>query len=160
MDKPAQNVTFSDIEALARTHPEKALERWKELQAAAREDVAGGWRAARAIAFAGSDAYERACYLAVREQLHRAWRPRHAGEAMLLDEMAQYELLRLNWLKVLCGRSHHPTKFDAPDHAIKAVEAGQMVERMQRLYQNSMRALLNCAAGRRRRFSNGPGRSM
>lgn len=148
MDKPAQSVTFNDIERLARAQPDRVLERWETLKATAREDVAGGWRAARAIDSYYTDAYDRACYLALREQLHQAWRPRHAGEAMLVDEMAQYEMVRLYWLRVLAGRSHQPAKFHAPDHAIKALEAGRMIERMQRLYQNALRTLLSLRRGK------------
>jgi len=108
----------------------------------------------------GGSAWERACFLAVRDRLRRAWQPRNDGEAMLLDEMAQYELVRLWWIGVLAMRSRDPFTVthrralgDRSEErklstAEATVEAGRMVERLQRLYQNAVRLLVNLRRGK------------
>ena len=90
-DKSPDKVTFHDFEALSRTMPEQALQLWEEVKAAARNDLANGWHAARGV---GNDAWDRASLLAIRDQLRQLWPPRTGLETMLLDEMAQYELMR------------------------------------------------------------------
>jgi hypothetical protein len=88
-------------------------------------------------------------------------RPRHDVEAALLDEMAQYEVLRLKWIGVLSMLTWEPAtvnslgrKFKSDDgsrHISKAqttLEALRLVEHLQRLYQNSLRALLSLRRGK------------
>jgi hypothetical protein len=109
----------------------------------------------------GGSAWERAMFLAVREQLYRAWSPRHGGECLLLDEMAQYEVIRQRWMCVISHWSREPTMQHSlrdPDYMrlnkrqINAAEANQeamrMVERLQRLYQNALRTLMNSRRGK------------
>jgi hypothetical protein len=79
---------------------------------------------------------------------------------MLLDEMAQYELVRQWWVGVLSLRSREPatitrrrTQGDRGDDrrqsaAEATAEAGRMVERLQRLYQNAVRLLLSLRRGK------------
>jgi hypothetical protein len=158
--KPPDQVTFADLERLARTDPAEATARWEEVKAGARRDLDRGWAAARAVEYLGGSAWERACFLAVRDRLRRAWRPRNDGEAMLLDEMAQYELVRQWWVGVLSLRSRDPATItrrrpqgdrgdDRRQSAAEATaEAGRMVERLQRLYQNAVRLLLSLRRGK------------
>src|SRR5262245_55587761 len=47
LDCPAEEVTWSDLEELARVSPERALERWEEVKQTAREELRSGDRAAR-----------------------------------------------------------------------------------------------------------------
>jgi hypothetical protein len=157
---PPETVTFADLDRLTRADPATAAQRWMDVLAAARRDVAGGWHAARAVEPQGGSAWERAVFLAVREALHRAWPPRHDGEALLLDEMAQYEVLRRAWLGVLALHSGDPAALparrrrgeaDEPRRLTAAeptAEAVRMVERLQRLFQAALRLFL---AQRRRR---------
>jgi hypothetical protein len=79
---------------------------------------------------------------------------------MLLDEMAQYELVRLWWVGVLSMRSRDPfTVTHRRAHGDRSeerrlsaaeatVEAGRMVERLQRLYQNAVRLLVHLRRGK------------
>jgi len=160
-DKPDQDVTFFDLERLSRVDPALMHERWDRVTATASEDLATGYLAALALEHLGGTAWERACFLAVRRRLHGAWRPRHDGEVALLDEMAQYEVLRLKWVGVLSMLTQEPAtvnalgrKFTSDDgsrHISKAqatLEALRLVECLQRLYQNSLRALLSIRRGK------------
>jgi hypothetical protein len=158
--KPPEDVSFFDLERLARVDPAQAEAKWQQVKDAARSELAGGQHAARAMEFMGGSAWERACFLALREQLHSAWPPRSAGEALLLDEMAQCELLRRHWIGVVSMRSREPLTLLAQERrrerdasrrqsaAEATLEAMKMVERLQRLYQNAMRALLNLRRGK------------
>jgi hypothetical protein len=157
--KPPEQVTFADLDRLARTDPAEALARWEAVKAGAGRDLDRGWTAARAVEHLGGSAWERACFLAVRDRLRRAWRPRNDGEGLLIDEMAQYELVRQWWVGVLAMRSREPQTLigrrragpgdERKQTAAEATaEAGRMVERLQRLYQNAVRLLLSLRRGK------------
>ena len=47
MDKPPEQVSFFDIDRIARHSPEAALTKWEEVKETARHDVANGRHAAR-----------------------------------------------------------------------------------------------------------------
>ena len=157
---PPEQVTFAHLDRLARTDPSEAAVQWEAVKAAARADLDRGWLAARAVEYQGGSAWERACFLAVRDRLRRAWRPRTDAEALLIDEMAQYEVVRQWWVGVLAMRSrdpltltHRKAQADRTDErrqtAVEATaEAGRMVERLQRLYQNAVRLLLSLRRGK------------
>lgn len=153
---PPEQVRLADLEQLERVDPEAFVARWREIRDRALRDLNNGWRAGRALEPLGGSAWERACFLAVRESLCRAYQPRNEGEAMLIDEMTQYEMIRQDWVAILAAMSHGPkTQHElaqsgtANDNTrrISALEATQealrMVERMQRLYQNTLRTLLS-----------------
>ena len=155
LDKRLELTTFYDLERLSRTDPERAMRRWEEVKATARRDLGSGWIAGRTIEPTGGSAWDRACFQAIRECLHRAWQPRHAYEAMLLDQLAQYEMLRLRWLKTAVNVPHDDATQIAfqrcdPDRDEKKIaltakalrESMRMVERLQRLSQNALRMLL------------------
>jgi hypothetical protein len=161
LDRPPQDVTFYDIERLSRIDPARAVARWEEIKATARQDLASGYTAARALEYLGGSAWERANFLAIRERLFQAWSPRHAGEAMLLEEMAQYEAMRRQWVRILSLWSRDPRlQISLQDptyqhserrhlsHAQANLEAVRMVDRLQRLYQNALRTLLMSRRGK------------
>jgi hypothetical protein len=138
-DKSPDKITFHELEVLSREHPDAALARWEEVKAAARLDLANGWQAARGVS---GNAWERACFLAIREQFHLLWPPRNGVEAMLLDEIAQYEMLRREMVDRLArgswiGDDHRGKQYAA------TVEMGRMVERLQRMIHDALRTLMN-----------------
>ena len=163
-NSPPEDFSFSDFERLARADPALATARWEQVKAAARRDVVTGWAAARALTALGGDAWGRAGFMALRDRLRQAWHPRHAAEALLIDEIAQYELLRRQWVHLLSYLSHSPftltdlVRSAQPDRkeknpsvagAVKAtVEASRMIDRLQRLTQNAIRTLLNLRRAR------------
>jgi hypothetical protein len=160
MGKPPEDIDFYDIERIARVDPARATQRWQEVKAAARRDLESGLLSARALEYQGGSAWERACYLAVRDRLRQAWQPRNDAETLLIDEMAQYEMLRMKWLGTLAmqtrwlpfvadrnalPRDTQPRQLHAAEGTAEAI---RMVERLQRLVQNALRALLNLRRGR------------
>lgn len=143
-NKSADEVTFDDLERLSRQHPEEALDRWEEVKATAREDIGNGWHAARDVS---CDAWDRACYLAIRDQLRETFPPRTGLEAMLLDEMAQYELVRRRLMSQLRQHAWSSAKNREQLNRIPATIL-QTVDRLQRLNQYALRTLLALRRGR------------
>jgi hypothetical protein len=137
-NKSPDKVSFLDLEGLSRSMPEEALQLWEEVKAAARNDLANGWHAARAVR---GDAWGRACFLAIRDQLRQLWPPRNGLEAMLLDEMAQYELLRRHLIDRMWGGSWACDNERGRQYPATA-EMGRTIERLQRLFQQALRALV------------------
>lgn len=155
LTKPPEDVHFAEIEYLRSVDPARAMERWNEIKAAARQDLDSGWMAARTLEYQGGSAWLRACFAAIRDRLRNAWPPRNSGESLLIDEMAQYEMLRQRWLEVLVKhtrwlpviaergklpRDEEPRRLSA---AKATEEALRMVAQLQRLYQNALRTLLS-----------------
>jgi len=161
LELPPHMVTFDDLEELSRVDSARAFTRWVEMRTAARDDLISGRLASYAVEEAGGTAWERAMFLAIREELYRAWSPRHAGEAMLLDEMAQYESIRLKWVSIISRWSRDPriqhslrnreflgNKKREISAAEANIEAIRMIERLQKLYQRSLRTLLDSRRGK------------
>jgi hypothetical protein len=159
-DKPDDDVSFADLERLARIDPAQATARWQQVRDTARRNFADGHHAARAFEPLGQSAWRRACFLELRRCLRQTWPPRSDGEALLLDEMAQYEMLRRHWLSILAAHSHQPATLarqlrsdvdrdrPRPVTAAEATrEAVQMVAQMQRLAHNALRTLLGLRRG-------------
>ena len=167
-NKPNEEVTFGDLERLGRIDPALITARWEAVKQTARADLDRGYLAARALEYQGGSAWERACFLAVRDRLRRAWRPRDDTEAMLIDELTQYETARRWWVGVFGMRSREPQAVlarrregqdeDRRQSAAEATaEAGRMVERLQRLSQNVLRLLLSLRRGPRTTIFQGSG---
>jgi hypothetical protein len=156
LDCPPEQVRLGDLERLERVDPERCIARWHEILERALRDLNNGWWSGRSLEPMGGSAWRRACFLAVRQALRQAWQPRNEGESLLIDEMAQYELLRQDWVAILATTSSDPKTrvegqrrgaADENPRRITALEANreatQMVERLQRLFQNTMRTLLS-----------------
>ena len=161
LNAPPEEFTFVAFERLARIDPELATRKWDEVKATARRDVDSGWLAARALESMGGSAWERATFLAVRERLRRAWLPRNEIEALLIDEMTQYEMLRLGWLRLVGEMGRGPETLRAflkmntgqeslrPFDAADATLAGmRMVERFQQLFHKTLQSLVNLRRGK------------
>jgi hypothetical protein len=150
--KSPEDTTFFDLERLFNHDSALGPKRWREIRRAARDSLESGWRAGRALEYMGGSAWSRASFLAIRERLREAWPPRHVGDALLIDEMAQYEFLRMQWVAVLALNSREPVlpqRTNVPEgepRRLSAVEstaeAVRMVERFQKLFQNTLRMLL------------------
>lgn len=154
--KPPEKFTFFDLERLARVDPGRSTARWEEVKEAARRDLSSGWLAGRALEFMGRNAWERACFLAVRGHLRQAWPPRDDGEPLLINEMAQYEMVRRQWIGILAMLSREPRtilSLERQDNSAEKPrrmtaadatrEAVRMVERLHRLYHATLRTLLS-----------------
>ena len=151
---PPEQRTFEQLEWLARKDPQVAYELWEETKAIAESDLDTGWMAGRTIEPLGRSAWERACFMVIRSRLMAAWPPRNPGEMLLIDELAQYEILRRHWVAVLACLSRDRYTIASMKTPVKeqdkqtltlaqaTFDASRMVERMQRFYQNTLRSLL------------------
>jgi hypothetical protein len=149
---PPDQVSWFDLDTLARHDPDKARDRWEQVKRAARLEVRDGRRAARALegpeARTGRGCWERARFLAVRAELADAWRPRDAMEQQLLDQLAQWQTLLWQWQETVRGylqmASPAPREdgFGEPPRVSVAEaldQAEAMVERCHRLYLRTLR---------------------
>lgn len=143
-NQPPDKVTFVTLQGLAHRQPEAALARWEDVKAAAREDLANGWLAGRSVA---KEAWERACFLAVREEFQAAWPPRNGVESMIIDEMAQYETLRRKLLAEMAERRWNVSQADGKEYLVPAAMM-QAVDRLQRLLHCALRTLLGLRRSR------------
>jgi hypothetical protein len=151
---PPDEVSWFDLEAVARTDPEKAQRVWERIQEAARSELRSGHRAARVLEAGVGSCWERARFLALRSELAEAWKPRNALEQQLLDQMAQCQTLLERWQAIvvahttLAALGQKPAlegreRYEPPrlsDAAAQDRTAG-MVERCHRLYLRTLRAL-------------------
>jgi len=145
--------SWMDFYALSQRDPELGLQRWKEIKEAARQELQSGHRAA--IANEGtfsSSAWQRAQFLAIRDGLAADWEPHNGIERSLIDMLAQAYANQLFWQeRMMCyaclesktelmktnSWAEHPRVSDA-----QAVDqAAQMVDRFNRVFMRSLRAL-------------------
>lgn len=141
-DRRLDSTSFGDLERLARDDPQRALDRWEEVKAAARADLTSGWQAGRALRDENSDdAWDQACYLAVREQFETLWPPRNGVESMMLDEVVQYEMYRRTVLKAL-WRIRPDSLYESPGKLLQALD------RIQRLFQLALQTFLSVRRSR------------
>jgi hypothetical protein len=116
--------------------------------------VRSGYRAGQALEGGCRSAWERARFLAVRAELSEAYRPRSVGEQLLIDQMAQWQMLLWHWQARLSEYGHvisaglgltrrEGAEYDPPRQATAdgLEQAARMVERLHRLYRSTVRAL-------------------
>jgi hypothetical protein len=153
-DCPPEDVTFADIDDLARVSPARALQCWERIKQAAREELQSGHRAAVVLEGHDADAWKRAQFLALREELSRELRPRNGVERQLIDQMAQVQTQMYFWQERLSLRaSVEPLRekreleeeggWSPPrvsEH--QALEqAAAMVDRFNKMFLRTLRAL-------------------
>src|SRR5687768_3698668 len=102
---PPDEVRWWGLEELARRDPELAIRRWEGMKAEALEELRSGHRAAGAVEGYGSEPWQRARFLALREELSCECRPRNGVERQLVDQMAQAQTWMLFWQERLILRS-------------------------------------------------------
>jgi hypothetical protein len=151
---PPSQVSWFELDAIARLDPARAIERWEEVKQAARSEVASGHRAARSLEGFDSHCWSRAQFLAVRAELKAAWRPRNAAEQLLIDQMAQWQTLAWQQLERFAGyagmepaRAGRPEKLNGElelpslSHAEAVARAADQAERFHHMYLRTLRAL-------------------
>ena len=142
-----------DFHVLSKRDPELALHRWEDVRKAARQELESGHRAADANeGRLMSTTWQRAQFLAIRDGLADEWKPQNGIERTLIDTMAQAYSTQLFWqermmcyacLEVDTERSKHAECIQYPRVSdAKAVDqAAQMVDRFNRIFMRSLRAL-------------------
>jgi hypothetical protein len=150
---PPDQVDWHHLDTIARHDPAAAQRRWEEVKDAARGELRTGWRAIRALEVGFSTCWSRAQYLAVRAELIDSFRPRHAAELLLIDQMVGYQLQLWAWQTTLAayasvadlGRpGRRPDVRHEPPRQTDAAameQAAAMVERFQRLFLKALAAL-------------------
>ena len=158
LKSPPNELAWHDLRVLSDRDPDLALRRWEEVKQAARDERRSGHRGARV---AGRDScWERAQYIALHGELTEAWRPRDGQELLLIDQMAQFQTLMEDWQETLTAytniwsgtlrggkvRGRRRDEDEPPElprvFIAEAVDqAASMVERMHRLYLQTLKAL-------------------
>jgi hypothetical protein len=147
---PPDQLTWHDLDALARSDPDKARARWREVIEAARDELRGGRRAARVAGASGWSCWPRARFLALRAELADAWGPRNQLEQLLVDQLTQFQTLMERWQETLGAYA----ELSAQDRRLAEGQgtprlsdaepmehAAGMAERYHRLFLRSLRAL-------------------
>ncbi len=151
---PPDQVSWFDLHGIARTDPDRATARWEEVKQAALDELRTGHRAAGAVETVNDGAWQRAQFLALREELSAEWRPRNGVERQLIDTMAQAQEGYLSWLRVLTIRTNLESltndrrqkeegKWGPPRQgdADALDQAAAMMDRFNRIFLRTLRAL-------------------
>jgi hypothetical protein len=150
--EPSQ-FTWMDFHTLNQTDPELGLQRWNEVQEAAKQQFLSGHMAAAANeGTLSATAWPRAQFLALREELARDWNPQNGIEWSLIDMMAQAYSAQLFWQERLMSYScleadnkqikkNDRYRLPRVSDAQAQDQAAQMADRFNRIYMRSLRAL-------------------
>ena len=151
---PPDRVSWLDLHLIARTDPDRSAARWEEIKRAALEEIRTGHRAARAVETPNEGAWQRAQFLALREELAAEWQPRNGIERQLLDTMAQAQAGYLSWLHTLNVRTELESVTNDRRHQAEAKwlpprqrdadaldQAAAMMDRFNRIFLRTLRAL-------------------
>ena len=161
LKSPPDELRWCDLDVLARKDPALVHERWETIKQAASDEIHSGYRAAQTVEDGGGP-LERARFLTVRAELMGDWQPRNATEQMLVDQLAQLQILSWRWLEAFTTWTNHARI--APRKAKKgesyetmrvweseALErAGRKVELLQRMYLRTLKALQDLRRPRRK----------
>jgi hypothetical protein len=82
-----------------------ALRRWEEVKQAARDELNTGHRAGQVMEGNESRCWDRAQFLAVREELIAACQPRNGLERQLVDQLAIAQTALFCWQQILACRT-------------------------------------------------------
>ena len=158
LKSPPNELEWPGLRVLSDRDPDLALRCWEEVKQAARDERRSGHRGARV---AGRDScWERAQYIAMHGELTEAWRPRDGQERLLIDQLAQFQTATERWQETLAGYTNiwsrtlrggkvrgrrrdedEPSELPRVFVAEAVEQAASMVERMHRLYLQTLKAL-------------------
>lgn len=158
--RPPSSVMWHQLDALLDRDPQKFLERWEEIKRLAREELSTGHRGCQAVEVYGSTPWNRAQYLALRRELTDGWQPRNGVERQLVETMAQAQTAVEFWLKLMMARAareaameeailRHKGKWEPPGVTGFQIvdQAGAMVDRFNRMFLRTLRALRDLRRG-------------
>jgi hypothetical protein len=154
LDGPADQLTFWGLAELAREDPDQAARRWEEVKREALDELRSGHRAAKAMEGFHPNAWQRAQFLALRQELGDGWGPRSGLERQLLDTLAQAQAAWLYWTGTLTTYSlmesasgkrlreeHGCLQPPRVDDAEAVERAAAMADRFNRIFLRTLRAL-------------------
>lgn len=150
VETPHARITWDGLTMLMEACPELGDAKWEAMKADARRQLDCGMVAADAIL--DETPWERAVFVAVREDLAKEWQPRNGIERTLIDQMAVSHFSYLHWQKVML-RFHRMDPFEVGSDRerqtprlsqAEAVDRAQaMADKYQRAFLRSQRALCN-----------------
>lgn len=87
-ERPADQVSWFDLEHLLERNPEEMIAVWSQIKAEARRELASGHRTAQALEWQGGP-WQRAQFLAIRNSFRSSTPPQTGIESALLDSAAE-----------------------------------------------------------------------
>jgi hypothetical protein len=146
---PDELLTWSNLDAVAQVDPALAVDRWNELREAARAELATGHRAALAVETDSANCWQRARFLALRDELAAEWQPTTGLERRLIDNLAQALTVEEHWLRrmmmldALENPDDEPAGLQSPRVAMATAieQAANMVDRFHRIAMRTLRDL-------------------
>jgi len=157
---PPWHVSWLDLEGLLQRDPQKYERRREEIKRAARDELQTGHRASGPVEVYGSTPWDRARFLALRQELAGGWQPRNGVERQLVDTMAQAQTAVEYWLQALMAKAAREARLEqaklreketsgpSGTTEFQAVEqAGAMVARFNRIFLRTLRALRDLRRG-------------
>ena len=135
---PPQEVAWHALAAVGERAPGLLPAIWERLLEAARAELASGRRAALPF-HEGGTPFARAQFLALRQAFRDAWAPQGGIEDALVDALAQAQTSYLVWLARLHAAGLAPGGDEETARHIQ--QAGAMVDRFNRIFVRTLRAL-------------------
>jgi hypothetical protein len=151
---PPDEVSWNDLEYVAERNADLAAQCWERIKLSALEELQSGHRAAKVMEGYSSQCWQRAQFLAIRNDLAKEWQPRNGIERQLIDMLAQAQTLLFLWQETLSMRSHYESwseKRDIDERGKRSLprvmdsealeQAATMVERCNRIFLRTLRTL-------------------
>jgi hypothetical protein len=149
---PPEQLSWWNLDTVAKHDPALAMRCWERIKQAARLELRSGHRAARAVEEFSTSPWKRAEFLALRDELAQGWQPRGGIERQLIDQMAQAQVAGLFWTEVLTRRASlgylsaqrkddGGRELPRVSEVEAAEQAAAMVDRFNRIYLRTLRAL-------------------
>lgn len=153
--RPLESLGWKEMRQLENVQPGNEEKLRKVLLDRARAEIKDGRRGARAIADGALTPMQEARYLALVEELSEEWEPRNGIERTLIQQMTQSHMQYLTWLDRLNKVSDSMNWQEAKRPSISkrepwlaritqaeaATQAAVMVERFQKIFLRTQRAL-------------------
>jgi hypothetical protein len=150
---PQDQISWYALNSLAEHDPDAAWAVWERLKRDAQAELASGHRAAQALE-SNAGPWERAQFLAVRASLMEQWQPQSGIEQVLIDTLAQAQMMYMVWVELLhqrtmCEATRERTQIERDrtwepprlNYAEAIEEAATMVDRWNRLFLRTLRQL-------------------
>ena len=152
LQRPPEDLTWCDLDRLAKQAPALAIEAWENIKDHVREEYRSGRRAARALEAHDTDPHEIAEFLVLRDEFSEQHRPRNGVERALVDMMAQAYSSYLFWTQRLTAYSHLEPKAQAVkdegrwspprvEHSKAVDQAAAMADRFHRMFARTLKSL-------------------
>lgn len=120
-EKPARELDWGEISALAEVSLGDGLAAWVRLKEAAENDLASGYRASQVLG-GYPDAWTLAQFLAIRDSFCDEWQPRGGIESAMIDMLAVAFSLQMYWASIAHERATR--RYDEQKEAVSRFEVG------------------------------------